>query len=71
MLVPTMTPSVPRIGVLRMKSTEPIDGTYKRGQIFNTESEAQELKGGSETTSGGMRVVLTARFAYDTAIVLT
>ncbi len=69
--MPAMTPSVPRIGVFRTKSTKPIDGTYKGGQIFNTESDAQELKDGSETTSGGMRVVLKARFAYDTAVVLT
>ena len=45
--------------------------TDKQGQIFNTESDAPELKDGSGTTSGGMKVVLKASFAYDTAVVLT
>jgi hypothetical protein len=35
------------------------------------ESDAQELKDGSETSSGGMKVVLEASFAYDAAVVLT
>jgi hypothetical protein len=35
------------------------------------ESEAPELKDGSETSSGGMKVVLEASVAYDTAVVLT
>ena len=42
-----------------------------QGQIFNIESEAPELKDGSETSSGGMKVVLEASLAQDTAVVLT
>src|SRR5438132_12089237 len=45
--------------------------THKQGQIFNTESDAPELKDGSGTSSGGMKVVLKASFAYHTAVVLT
>ncbi len=48
-----------------------MSGTDKQGQIFNMESETPELKDGSETSSGGMKVVLEATIAYDTAIVLT
>ena len=45
--------------------------TGKQGQIFNTESDAPELKDGSGTSSSGMKVVLKANVAYDTTIVLT
>jgi hypothetical protein len=41
-----------------------------QGQIFNIESEAPSFKDGSETSSGGMKVVLEASLAQDTAVVL-
>jgi hypothetical protein len=48
-----------------------LSAAVSQGQIFNIESEAPELKGGSETSSGGMKVVLEASLAYDTAVVPT
>jgi hypothetical protein len=35
------------------------------------ESDEPEFKDGSETSSGGMKVVSEANLAYDTAVVLT
>jgi hypothetical protein len=50
---------------------KPTSATARQGQIFNIESEAPELKDGSQTSSGSMKVVFEAGVAYDTTVVLT
>ena len=56
---------------MRTHATSGLSAPVRQGQIFNIESEAPELKGGSETSSGGMKVVLDASLAQDAAVVLT